>query len=47
MIFKGSRYANVVTYQTANADGQTVTALKQGLPRISGENTPRNAGHHH
>ncbi|HMD21210.1 MAG TPA: hypothetical protein VKH40_12860 [Alloacidobacterium sp.] len=28
MIFKGSRYANVATYQTTNADGQTVTALK-------------------
>jgi hypothetical protein len=25
----------------------TVTALKQGLPRISGKGTPRNAGHHH
>ena len=28
VIFKGSRYANVATYQTVNADGQTVTALK-------------------
>jgi len=28
MIFKGSRYANVGTYQTADADGQAVTALK-------------------
>jgi hypothetical protein len=26
---------------------QTVTALKQGLPRISGKSTPRNVDHHH
>lgn len=28
MIFRGSRYANVGTYQTVDAGGQTVTALK-------------------
>jgi hypothetical protein len=26
---------------------QTVTALKQGLPRISGKSTPRNVDRHH
>jgi nucleoid-associated protein YgaU len=28
MIFKGSRYANISTYQATDADGYTVTALK-------------------
>ena len=28
MIFKGSRYANIATYQAADADGNTATALK-------------------
>ena len=28
MIFKGSRYANVATYQAADANGEVVTALK-------------------
>jgi nucleoid-associated protein YgaU len=28
MIFKGSRYANIASYQATNADGNTVTALK-------------------
>jgi nucleoid-associated protein YgaU len=28
VIFKGSRYANVATYQTTDANGEAVTALK-------------------
>lgn len=28
MIFKGSRYANVATYQATDANGEVVTALK-------------------